>query len=43
MKMKIMKHLCNCAAVALLSLAACTEVPGDKTGPEWKEAASGVW
>ena len=43
MKKNIMKHLCNCAAVALLSLAACMEVPGDQTGSEWKEAASGVW
>ena len=43
MKMKIMTHFCNCAALALLSLAACTEIPGDKSKPEWKESASGVW
>ena len=43
MKMKIMTHFCNCAVLALLSLAACTEIPGDKSKPEWKESASGVW
>ena len=38
-----MTHFCNCAVVALLSLAACAEVPDGKTGVEWKEPASGVW
>lgn len=38
-----MKHIHYCGAVALLSLVACMQGPGDKSLPEWKEAASGVW